>query len=78
MQILFAVSQVDFKYLLDIVLKYMCMCVCAQKYLTLCDPVNCSLPCSSVHEILQVRILERVAISSSRGSSGPRDQTCVS
>ena len=35
--------------------------------LTLCCPVNCSLPCSSVQGILQVRKLERVAKSSSRG-----------
>ena len=37
-----------------------------------------SLPGSSVHEISQARILEWVAISYSRGSSQPRDQTCVS
>ena len=37
--------------------------------LTLCDPVDCSLPGSSVHGILQVRILEWVSISSSRWSS---------
>ncbi|CAI9152549.1 unnamed protein product [Rangifer tarandus platyrhynchus] len=43
--------------------------------LILCDPMACSLPGSSVHEILQARILEWVAISSSRGSSRPRDQT---
>ena len=36
---------------------------------TLSDPTDCSLPDSSVHRILQVRILEWVAISSSRGSS---------
>ena len=36
---------------------------------TLCDPMDCSLPGSSVHEILQVRILEHFAISFSRGSS---------
>ena len=36
---------------------------------TLCDPVDCSLPGSSVHGILQARILEGVAISFSRGSS---------
>ena len=41
-------------------------------------PMDCSLPGSSVHGILQARILEWVAISSSRGSSWPRDQTCVS
>ena len=45
---------------------------------TLCDPVDCSLPGASVHEILQARILEWVAISSSRGSSRPRDQTHIS
>ena len=35
----------------------------------LCDPMDCSLPCSSVHGVLQVRILEWVAIASSQGSS---------
>ena len=40
---------------------------------TLCDPVDCSLPGSSVHGIFQARILEWVAISFSRGSSWPRD-----
>ena len=45
---------------------------------TLCDPVDCSLPGSSVHGILQARILEWVAIAFSRGSSRPRDQTQVS
>ena len=42
------------------------------------DPVDCSLPASSVRGTLQARILEWVAISYSRGSSQPRDQTCVS
>ena len=41
------------------------------------DPMDCSPPGSSVHEILQVRILEWVVISSSRGSSWPRDQTHI-
>ena len=45
---------------------------------TLCDPMNYSLPGSSVHGILQARILEWVSMPSSRGSSWPRDQTCVS
>jgi len=45
----------------------------AQSCLTLCNPVNCSLPGSSVHGILQARVLEWVAISFSRGSSRPRD-----
>ena len=46
--------------------------------LTLCDPMDCSLPCSSTHRILWARMLEWVAMSSSRGSSQHRDQTCVS
>ena len=49
-----------------------------QSCLTLCDPMDCSLPCSSVHGILQARILEWVAIPFSRGSSQPRDWTQVS
>ena len=49
-----------------------------QSCLTLCDPVDYSLPGSSVHGILQARILEWVAISFSRGSSQPRNQTQVS
>ena len=50
----------------------------AQSYLTLCNPVDCSLPCSSVHGIFQARVLEWVAISFSRGSSRLRDRTQVS
>ena len=50
----------------------------AQSCLTLCSPANCSLPVSSVHEILQARILEWVAMPSSRGSYWPRDWTWVS
>ena len=45
---------------------------------TLCDPVDCSPPGSSVHGILQARIPEWVAMPSSRGSSQPRDWTYVS
>ena len=45
---------------------------------TLCDPMDCSLPGSSVHEIHQARILEWVAVPFSRGSSRPRDRTWVS
>ena len=50
----------------------------AQSCLTLCDPMDCSLPSSSVHGILQAKVLEWVAVSFSRGSSQPRDQTQVS
>ena len=49
-----------------------------QSCLTLCDPMDCTLPGSWVHEILQARILEWVAIPFSRGSPQPRDQTQVS
>ena len=49
-----------------------------QLCLTLCDPMDCSLPGSSVHGILQARILEYVAIPFCKGSSQPRDQTQVS
>ena len=50
----------------------------AQSCLPLCDPMDCSLPGTSVHGIFQARILGWVAISFSRGSSRPRDQTWVS
>ena len=50
----------------------------AQSCPTLCDPLDCSPPGSSVHGILQARILEWVVISFSRGSFQPRDQTWVS
>ena len=50
----------------------------AQSRPTLCDPMDCSLPGSSVCEILQARTLEWVVIPFSRGPSQPRDQTQVS
>ena len=50
----------------------------AQSCLTLCDPMDCSPPGSSVHGIFQARVLECVAISFSRGSPQPRDRTQVS
>ena len=50
----------------------------AQSCPTLCDPMDCRLPGSSIHGIFQARVLEWVAISFSRGSSQPRDQTQVS
>ena len=49
-----------------------------QSCLTLWDPMDCSLPGSSVHGILQARLLEWVAMPSSRGSSWPRHRTRVS
>ena len=58
-----------------------CVCVCAkslQSCLTLCNPMECSPPGSSVHGISQAGILKWVAIPSFRGSSPCRDQTLVS
>ena len=57
------------------------MCIHAksiQLCVTLCNPIVCSPSGSSIHGILQARILERVALPSSRASCGPRDQTHVS
>ena len=50
----------------------------AESYLTLSNPMDCSLLGSSIHGISLTRILEWVAIPFSRGSSGPRDRTQVS
>ena len=51
---------------------------CASRVWLCVDPMSCNLPTSSVHGILQARMLEWAAISSSRGSYWPRDQTWVS
>ena len=65
---------------------HVCVCVLSrfssvqslQSCPNLCDPIDCSLPGSSVHGILQARVLEWVATPSSRGSSRPRDRTLAS
>ena len=60
---------------------YVCVCVCAQSLSCVqffCDPMNRSPPGSSARGIFQARILELVVISSPRGASRPRDQTCLS
>ena len=60
---------------------YICVCIHAQLLrfcLTLCNPMDYSTLGSSIHGILQGRILDWVAISYSKGSSQPRDQTRVS
>ena len=53
-------------------------CLCSRSVLTLCHPVDYSLPGSSVHGILRARIPEGVAMPSFKGSFWPRDQTCIS
>ena len=50
---------------------FMCCTELLQSCPALCDPIDCSLPGSSVHGILQAKILEWVAVPSSRGSSNP-------
>ena len=55
-----------------------CACVCAQSCPTLCDPMDCSLPGSSVHGISQVRTLAWIAITSSMETPPPRNQTHIS
>ena len=55
-----------------------CACLVARSCLTLCDPLDCSSPGSSVHGMFETKIQVWVAISSFRGSSGPRDWTRVS
>ena len=61
---------------------YVCVCVCvcmrALSHVQLCDPMDCSPPGSLVNGIFQARILEWVAVSFSRGSTQPRDRTCIS
>ena len=59
---------------------YICVCVCVkslQSCPTLCDRMDCCPPGFSVHGISQATILEWIAISFSRGSSQPTDQTCL-
>ena len=53
-------------------------CSVAQSCLTVCNPIDCSPPGSSVHGILQARKVEWVPMPSSRGSSQPRGRTLVS
>ena len=54
------------------------LCSVIQSHTTRCNSMDCSQPGSSIHGVLQARIPEWVAISFSRGSSPPRDQTQVS
>ena len=60
---------------------WQCVCILSGSVvsdLTLCDPMDCSPPGSSVYEILQARTLEWVAVSFSRQSSRPKDCTHIS
>ena len=66
------------KQLLSAYLVFMLTCSVAKSCVTLWDLMGCSPPGSSVHVISQARILEQVAISFSKESFWPRDQTCIS
>ena len=63
---------------LSCVCVYVCVCLVAQSCPTLCNPMDCSPPGSSVYGILQARTLKWVPIPFSRGSSQPRGRTWVS
>ena len=65
-------------YVLMLCMLHACMLKSYQLCPTLCNPMDYSLPGSSVHGIFQARILEWVAISFSKGSSQPRDPAHVS
>ena len=62
-------------WLLSLSIIIFCVCSVAQSCPTLCDPMDCNPPGSSVHGIFQARTMEQVAISF---SSQPRDQICIS
>ena len=65
-------ASVSYKY------KYVCVRSIVRSCPTVCNPMDCSPPGSSVHGISQARILEWVAVSLSRGSSRVRDQAHIS
>ena len=69
---------IDLKSLSSAVRYCVCVCMWAQSCPTLCDPMDCNLPSSSVPGIFQARILEWVAISYSKGSSWLRDWVHIS
>ena len=55
-----------------------CHCLVTNSCSTFCDPMDCRLSGSSLHRVLQARVLEWVVISFSRGSSQPRDRIFIS
>ena len=78
---LMAIYEVGIIIIVHILLKFACMHASAkplQLCLTLCDPTDRSPAGTSVHGILQARILESVAMSSSKVPSWPRDRICIS
>ena len=79
MLVVFSASQCDsHDLLLRCYVRMKVRVLVAHLYLAPCNPMDCSPPGFSVHGTLQARIVEWVAVSFSRGSSRPRDQTRVS
>ena len=68
----------SFLFTFILINRVLCCCSVAKTCPTLCDPIVCGLPGSSVHGISQATTLEWVAISFSRGSFRPKGQTHVS
>ena len=69
--------RLSYYFLFLLQLTRMCVSSVTQSCPTLCDPMNCSPPGPSVHGILQARMLEWVALSSSRGSSQSQGSNLV-
>ena len=75
MQLVSSWSKTNFVGRLTTLWKTLCVCVLSR--IRLWDPMHCSLSGSFVHGIFQAKVLEWVAIFYSRGSSPPRDGTCI-
>ena len=78
MMLVFLMLSINLAFSLSLSLESEWVSEVAQSCPTLCNPMDCSLPGSSLHGSLQARVLEWAAISFSRGSSWPRDRTWVS
>ena len=74
----FVLNYVSLKLQSFITTSFLCCCLVAKLCLTLYDPMDCSLPGSSVRGISQARIMEWLALAISKGFSRPRGQTPVS
>jgi hypothetical protein len=70
----YKISFIPFKKKPSLIVVHNMVCMNAQSCPPLCDPIECNLPGSSISGMFQAKILERVAISSSRGSFRSRDQ----
>ena len=75
---IFPRTRVEVPFICSAAIHYFCYCcLVAKSCLSLCNPMDCNPPGSFNHGIPQARIVEWVAIYFSRGSSRPRDWTCI-